>query len=558
MKRQTIVAGATIMMVATILSRLLGWVRDKAIAHFWGSTPHTDAYWAAFMVPDLLYYLLAGGAVSAAVIPVFTAYIHRKEEAEGWRATNTILTLFSLCAIVGIVLIVLFAPYLVAIVAPGFGRTLGPEQVVECAGYVRILAPMVIFTVLSAFASGILQAHRHFTAPAVSWMVYNIGVIGGALAGGLLINQTRGDPAGIKAICVGVLVGAFLLVAVQLPSLIARGFRFRPALDLGHPGVREIIRLFVPYMAGLAFTQISLLLFPTFFGSWFPSGVTSLRYANRLVVLPLGLFGVAISTAVFPTFAERIAAGEIDGFRKTFSATLRGVFFLAVPSAAAILVLAGPMLRLLWRGGEFGESAIAAAEFSLLFYVLSIIGLSGLQIVNRALYSLRDTVTPPLVGVGYTVLIVVLAIALMRTRLQYAAIAAATSVGVTVGMIVLFYFLRRRLAGVRGREIATSFLRITVASVVLAFVAFAVSAWLGRLLGVPTTHFAHSAPVVQQAEAVAPSGTFMTVALQVLASLAAGGVSYLVVLRLLGAPELTTLRELMRRRRAASESSPTA
>jgi putative peptidoglycan lipid II flippase len=550
-KRQTIVAGATNMMVATILSRLLGWARDKGIAHFWGSTPHTDAYWAAFMVPDLLYYLLAGGAVSAAVIPVLTAYIRRKEEAEGWRAINTILTLFSLCAIGGIALIMVFARSLVSLVAPGFAINLGPEQVTECAGYVRILAPMVIFTVLSAFATGILQAHRHFTAPAVSWMVYNVGVIGGALTGGLLINQTRGDPAGIKAVCFGVLVGAFLLVAVQLPSLIARGFRFRPALDLGHPGVREIIRLFLPYMAGLAFTQIALLWFPTFFGSWFPSGVTSLRYANRLVVLPLGLFGVAISTAVFPTLAERIAAGEIDEFRTTFSATLRGVFFLAVPSAAAIFVLAGPMLRLLWRGGEFGESAIAAAEFSLLFYAVSGIGLSGLQIVNRALYSVRDTVSPPLVGVGYTVLTIVLAVVLMRTPLQYAAIAAATSIGVTVGMIVLFECLRRRLGEIRGREITASFLRIALASVVLALVSFAVSAWAGGVLGVPTTHFARSAPVVGQAGTVAATGSFLAVALQVLVSLGAGGVSYLLVLRILGAPEIETFRALLRRRRSA-------
>ncbi|MCJ7821884.1 MAG: MATE family efflux transporter, partial [Armatimonadetes bacterium] len=302
---------------------------------------------------------------------------------------------------------------------------------------------------------------------------------------------------------------------------------------------------------GLAFTQIALLWFPTFFGSWFPSGVTSLRYANRLVVLPLGLFGVAISTAVFPTLAERIAAGEIDEFRKTFSATLRAVFFLAVPSAAAIFVLAGPMLRLLWRGGQFGESAIAAAEFSLLFYAVSIVGLSGLQIVNRALYSVRDTVSPPLVGAGYTVLIIVLAIVLMRTPLQYAAISSATSIGVSVGMVVLFECLRRRLGGIRGREITVSFLRIALASVCLALVSSAVSAWAGGVLGVPTTHFARSAPLVQQAGSVAAAGSFLAVALQVLVSLGAGGVSYLLVLRILGAPEIETFRAVLRRRGSA-------
>ncbi len=118
-------------MVAALLSRLLGWVRDRAIGNFWGNSPHTDAYWAAFMVPDLLYYLLAGGAVGAAVIPVFAGYLRRNEEAESWRAANTILTLFGMCALVGVTLIVLFAPWLVMIVAPGFGKKLGPEQVAE-------------------------------------------------------------------------------------------------------------------------------------------------------------------------------------------------------------------------------------------------------------------------------------------------------------------------------------------------------------------------------------------------------------------------------------------
>jgi len=553
MKRQTIIAGASIMMVAALLSRLLGWVRDRAIGHFWGNTPHTDAYWAAFMVPDLLYYLLAGGAVGAAVIPVFAGYLRRNQEEESWRAANTILTLFGLCALVGVTLIVLFAPWLVMIVAPGFGKKLGPEQVAECAGYVRILAPMVFFTVLSAFFTGILQAHRHFTAPAFAWIVYNFGIIGGAFVGGMLVAKRSGTGAGLLVLCLGVVVGAFLLVAVQLPSMFARGFRYRPSLELNHPGVREVIRLFLPYMAGLAFTQICLLWLPSFFGSWFPGGVTSLRYANRLVVLPLGLFGVAISTAVFPTLADRIDAGEIGEFRRTFSATLRAVFVLSIPCAAGLFVLAGPVLRLLWKGGEFGEAAVAAAEFSLLYYVAALIGLSGLQIVNRALYSLKDTRTPPLVGIGYTLIIVALAIGLMRTRLQYASIAAATSIGVTIGMVVLFEALRRRLGAIDGRAILVSFLRVGAASVVLAGVCYAVSRWMGGTLGVPVTRFASSAPLVEGAHQAVAAGSFGAVAVQVLASIAAGGVSYVVVLYLLGAPELSSFLEVLRRRRTAGD-----
>jgi len=509
------------------------------------------------MVPDLLYYLLAGGALGAAVIPVFAGLLRRHDDQDSWRAANTLITLFGILSAAGILLIIVFAPFLVTVVAPGFGKQLGADMVAECAGYVRILAPMVFFTVLSALFTGILQSHRHFTAPAAAWLVYNLGIIGAAFVGGLAVNRGPGDPAGIKVLALGVIVGAALLVAVQIPALLARGFRYRPCLELRLPAVREVIRLFLPYMAGLAFTQICLLWLPSFFGSYFPQGVTSLRYANRLVVLPLGVFGVAISTAAFPALAERIAAGQLAEFRRTFSAAMRAVFALAVPSAAALIVLAGPIIRLLWRSGQFTETAVHASSFSLVFYSVALIGLSGLQILNRAFYSLKDVRVPPLVGIGYTLFIITLAIALMRTRLQYAAIAAATSVGVTIGLLVMFHLLRRRLGGADGRAISISLLRVLVASVVLAAVSFLVSRWLGGWLGVPVTHFSTTAPPVDAAShAAAAVGSFGAVAVQVLVSLAAGGVSYLVVLRLLGAPELAAFRDLLRRRRTAAQADP--
>jgi putative peptidoglycan lipid II flippase len=548
-KRQTIVAGASIMMVASLLSRLLGWVRDRAIGHFWGSTSHTDAFWAAFNVPDLLYYLLAGGALGAAVIPVFSGYLRRSEDEESWYAANTIVTLLVLLAGTGILAIIIFAPALVLVVAPGFARR-DPAAAAECAGYVRIIAPMVIFTVLSALFTGILQSHRHFTAPAAAWLVYNVGIIAGAFAGGLWAQRHYGQVAGLRVVALGVLAGAVLLVLVQVPSMWARGFRFRPALDLKHPAVREVIRLFLPYMAGLAFTQICLLLLPILFGSYFPQGVTSLRYANRLVVLPLGVFGVAISTAAFPALAARIDAGEIAEFRSTFSASLRAIFFLSVPSAAALVVLAGPILRLLWRSGAFNETAVDAATFSLLFYAAALIGLSGLQVVNRAFYSLRDVRTPPLVGIGYTIIIVVLAIGLMRTRLQYAAIAAATSVGVNAGFLVMFECLRRRLGGVEGRAILSSFLRVAVASAALAAVSLLVARWCGHWLQVPVTRFVASAPPVDAVkETAVTAASFSRVAAQVITSMTAGSAAYLAALRLLGAPELESFRQVLRRRR---------
>ena len=557
-KRQTILAGAGIMMVASLLSRVLGLVRDKAIGHFWGRGLHTDAYWAAFNGPDLLYFLLAGGALSAAIVPVFTGYLQRKEEGESWKVANTLLTLLLGLAAVGVLVIEIFARQLVLLIAPGFAAR--PAQAAECAHFVRLLAPMVIFTVTSALSTGILQAHRHFTAPALAWPVFNFGVIGGAFVGGLMVNRHPADPAGLVMPAVGVVIGALLLVVVQIPALLARGYRFRLGADFSHPGVQEALRLFLPYMAGLAFTQICLLWLPGFFGSYFAEGgVTSLRYANRLVVLPLGLFGIAISTAVFPAMAERIAAGEIAEFRTLFSGTLRAVFFLSVPCAVGLLVLAGPIVRLLWRGGQFRENDVAASTFCLVLYALSLIGLSGLQITNRAFYSMKDRRVPPLVGIGYTVVIVLLAVGLMQTRLQYAAIAAATSVGTIVGLLVMFELLRRRLGGIDGRGITLSFLRISAASLALGVVAWWVSARTGSLLRVPATPFTLTAPsVAGGGAALAATASIGHVAIQVLLSMAAGLAAYLLVLFALRAPELSDVRAALRQRRARSAETVNA
>jgi len=545
------------MAVAALLSRILGWVRDWSIGRFWGTTGHTDTFWAAFGVPDVLYYMLAGGALGAALIPVFSGYLVRREEQESWRVANSLVTLFGLCAVVGILAIIAFAAPLVSVVAPGFVAKRSPAAVAECASYVRLLAPMVFFTVLSALFTAVLQSHRHFTAPAMAWLVYNFGIIGGAyVGGGWIARRHHSDVLGLKVLCAGVVVGAILLVAVQIPSLLARGFRYRPSLDLGHPGVRETIRLFVPYVIGLAFPQICLLWLPNFFGSYFQEGaVSSLRYANRLVVLPLGLFGVAISTAAFPVMAERIAAGEVGEFRKLCSGTLRAVFFFSVPSAAALLVLAGPILRLLWRSGKLGEAGIAMAEFSLLYFSFSLIGLSGLNILNRAFYSLKDARTPPLVSIAWAAVTALGGVVLIITGspLKYAGSAAAMSVGSTLGMVAMFELLRRRLGGIDGKTIAYSFVRIVIASAAAAVGAYWVSAWLGQRLGVPVTHFAVIAPDV--AGLPLAHGSKLGVVIQVLASLGFGAVAYLAVLRLLGAPELDSIGRAVRDRRRAKAAA---
>jgi len=524
------------MMLATVASRLLGWARDRSIGHYFGSTPHTDAYWAAFGVPDLLYYLLAGGALSAALIPVMTGYLVRGEDEQGWRVVNTLATLLVVLVAVGVAVIMAFAPYLVWVTAPGFRAH--PAQFAECVLYTRVMAAMVFFTALSALSSGVLQSFRHFTAPSLAWLVYNVGIIFGIIV--------LSPSLGIVGMCLGVLLGAAAMVAVQVPALVRRGYRFRPNLDLRQEGVRTVGRLFFPVMAGLALTQIGLLWLPGFFGSFFAEGVTNLRYANRLVILPLGMFAVAISTAAFPALAAQVAEGRTEQFRRTLADSLRAILVLAMPSAVVLAVLAEPLLRLLWQSGQFGDRALQAASFALVFYSAGLVGLSLLQVINRGFYSLRDMVTPLKVGFLYVTLNVLVVVALMRTPLQYGAVALGLTVSVTAGCLVLLGLLSRRLGGVHGRELLAAFARILVASAALGATAWVVSAALGHALGVPTTHFRLAAPT---GGAAGPSAVSrLHVLIQAGGALAAGGLAYLAALWALRAPELATVMGAMRSR----------
>jgi len=546
--KQSVVRGVGIMMAATIVSRLLGYVRDYLIGSTFGTTGHTDAFWAAFGVPDLLYYLLAGGALGAAFIPVLTDYLTQGDDAEAWRVADTIATVILIASALGVAVIEIFAPSLVFVVVPGL--RLKPQIYGECVFFVRIMAPMVFGTTLSALSSAILQSYRHFTAPAVAWLIYNIGIIFGAVV--IVPHLHSADPRQrMVGLCVGVLIGAFLMVAAQLPALIRRGLRYRPRLDLGHPGVRLAAAMFIPIMAGLAVSQLSLLWFPYFFGSFFSGHqagvITVIRYASRLIILPLGLFGVTISTAVFPALAERATLQQLDGVRSGCRDAIRAVSVMAIPSSIGLFVLAGPIIRLLWRGGEFGPAGVAASGFVLLFYAPGLMGLAAMQVVNRGFYAVKDRWTPPAIGVGYVALSVVLTLYLMRLPVGYGAIGLAASVAWLVGFGVSLPLLRRRLGGMGLRGLVASLARILLASLVMGVVVWYVSHRLGIVLRVPATEFRWIAPdmdAIRRADAAGllPHISRFKTLVQVVLAMAAGAIAYVAALAALRAPELQVVR----------------
>ena len=483
-KASTVVKGALIISAGTLLSRLLGLVRENQLLNRFGDSDVTGAYNVAFMVPDLLYYLLAGGALSAAFIPIFSSYLAKGQTEDANKTGSTIANLMMLALIVGVTIELIFAPQIVRLVGRGFDPS-DPAMLPVfnlTVGLTRVMCVMVLFTALSGMLTGILNSFHHFLAPTLVWNTYNLGIIFGITVlsripwkDGFLGLHTPDGQLGIFGVAFGVLLGAISMVLFQLPFVFRHGFRYSPIIDLAHGGVRSVLKLFAPVMVGMSLTQLNLQTIPLFLGTYLGTpAVTDIRAANRIVMLPLGLFAVAIATAAFPRLSQQMATGETSGFRMTISKVIKAILLLSVPSSMAMFILAEPITYLLWGGGEFGQNGVQASAVALVFFAWGLLGIGIMQAISRAFFSLRDTLTPVIVGVAMVVTNIPLGMYLaMRTPLQYGGVAVATTVTTTISAVILIELLRRRLGGIGGRSIATMTAKILLASVLMGAVIYA-------------------------------------------------------------------------------------
>ncbi|NIM04988.1 MAG: murein biosynthesis integral membrane protein MurJ [Armatimonadetes bacterium] len=479
MSKSVVAKGAAILMVAMVASRLLGYVREKAIAHYFGDNWWTDAFVSAFNVPDLIYYLLAGGALGAAFIPIFREYLARDDAEGGHRVASSLLNLMLLALLAAGLLAVIFAPALVRVIARGYTPGIDPRYELTIS-LTRVLMPQVVIMGISAIFTAMLQSHDHFTWPAIGWCVYNLGIITGAV---FLAGLIGGPPEKqVYGLVFGVLLGAVLIVLIQLPTLRSKGFRWRLTVSLSDPDVRRVLRAWLPVMLALAFSQINLLALPQWLGTYFGDGmVLSVRLAQRLILVPFSLFGVSIATAAFPTMSTLAFSGHLQEMRRTFSRSLSSILFFTLPSAAGLMVLALPVTRLLWKSGEYSEAATAANASMLMFFAIGLAALCALQVINRAFFALREVSTPMKVGAAVFIINLLLCVLLMRTSLTYRGIALGTSIGFCINALILFELLRRRMEGIGGRAIADSFIRSLGAALLMAVVVAVVAGAVDRL-----------------------------------------------------------------------------
>ncbi len=446
-----VIKAAGVVGLGTFLSRILGLVRLQVIAYTFGYSAITDAFWIGFTLPNLLRSLLAEGALSTAFIPVFSEWLAKKGEKEAKRLANNVLNILMLLLVVVVGLGIFFAPWYVPYLAFGFRKI--PSQLGLAIKLTQVMFPFLFFISLAALAMAFLNCKGHFATPAFAPLLFSVAVILSAL---FLTPQF-----GIYSLAIGVVVGGGLQLLFQIPSLIQRGFGYCPALSFKDPGIRKIGKLIVPATVGGITLQFNVLINRVFASTLVPGSISALLYAMRLIQFPLGLFAIALSTAIFPTLSSLAAKKRVGELREMVSLGVRMVLFVLVPSSVGLIIIRGPLISLLFQHGAFlAEDTVMTAE-ALVYYSLGLFAMGEVMVLTRAFYSLQDVFTPVKISILILILNVLLNF-LLISPLKHSGLALATSLSMFTNGAILLVLLRRKLKRIEGRKILNSFLKISL------------------------------------------------------------------------------------------------
>jgi len=467
-QRQIARAAGTVM-AAFVLSNLVGLLRQVLISRAFGTGSALDAFYVAQRLPDILFNLVAGGALASAFIPTFTGFLMREDDEGAWRLASGVMNLVFIILCATSLLAALFAPLLVSgLLGPGFAS--GQQALTVALLRILLLSP-VIFGI-SGLLMGILNAHQHFIFPALAPTFYWLGMIFGLVA--------WSPTMGIYGLAWGAVLGAGLHLIVQLPGLRGLKARYRLELGLRNPAVQEVIQLMGPRLLGVGAVQLNFLVSSSLASFMIGGSVAALNYAWQIFTMPQVIIAQGISIAALPTFSAMVARGEMAQMRASLADTLRGILFLALPATVGLFILRTPIIALLFQRQSFDAESTALVAWALAFYTLGLASHSVVEIVSRAYYALRDTRTPVFIGaaaMGLNIgLSFVFAALFTRAGWQpHGGLALANTVATTLEMIGLGWIMRRRLAGLDFARLWEGVWRAALASAVMGV---ALALWL--------------------------------------------------------------------------------
>ena len=459
--------------IATLTSRILGLARDQVLAAFFGAGNDMDAFVVAFRVPNLVRDLFAEGAMSAAFVPTFTRELSLKGKTEAWRLGNNVVN--GLLIVTGALVVagIVFARPLVALYAGDFARV--PGKLELTVQLTRLLLPFLTMVAVAAAAMGMLNSLHHYFVPALSPAMFNVATIVGVVALTPLMPRAGLPP--IMAVAISALAGGLGQAAIQWPPLRREGFRYRAIFEPRDAALRRILVLMGPGTIGLAATQVNLFVNTLLATSQGTGAASWLTYAFRLMYLPIGLFGASIGTAVLPAVSRHAAAGDAEAIRRTVSRGLALMLVLNVPATLGLVVLAGPIVQLLFERGRFLPADTAATASALRLYAVGLAGYSAVRIASPTFYAIGESRVPAAVSAAAIVVNVAASVLLVRT-IGFAGLALGTSLAAIANAALLLWLLRRRLGGLDARRLLSTLAKIAASAVVMAIAA----AWIQRAM----------------------------------------------------------------------------
>ena len=459
--------------IATLTSRILGLARDQVLAAFFGAGNDMDAFVVAFRVPNLVRDLFAEGAMSAAFVPTFTRELSLKGKTEAWRLGNNVVN--GLLIVTGALVVagIVFARPLVALYAGDFARV--PGKLELTVQLTRLLLPFLTMVAVAAAAMGMLNSLHHYFVPALSPAMFNVATIVGVVALTPLMPRAGLPP--IMAVAISALAGGLGQAAIQWPPLRREGFRYRAIFEPRDAALRRILVLMGPGTIGLAATQVNLFVNTLLATSQGTGAASWLTYAFRLMYLPIGLFGASIGTAVLPAVSRHAAAGDAEAIRRTVSRGLALMLVLNVPATLGLVVLAGPIVQLLFERGRFLPADTAATASALRLYAVGLAGYSAVRIASPTFYAIGESRVPAAVSAAAIVVNVAASVLLVRT-VGFAGLALGTSLAAIANAALLLWLLRRRLGGLDARRLLSTLAKIAASAVVMAIAA----AWIQRAM----------------------------------------------------------------------------
>ena len=445
-----IARAASTVMVAFTLSQIAGLVRQVLATRAFGTSGPMDAFNYAIVFPNLLFNLLAGGALASAFVPTFTAFLVKEDQHSAWKLASAIINLIVLTLTTLSFISFLFAPQIARLLAHGAT----PDQQLLTAQILRILLITSTIFGASGLLSGILNAHQRFWLPSLASAIYWVGIIFGLI---FFVPSL-----GIFGLAWGVVLGACLHLCIQLPDLFRLPNRqYTPTLGIGNPSVREVVVLMGPRLISVATLYINFVV-TTIIASGLPTGsISAINYAFPIMTVPLVVIGSGIGIATLPTFSAQVARGEMSELRNSLTAALRGVTLLALPASLGLILLRQPLVSLFQRG-NFTLLSTDMTAWALLWYTVGLIFHCVLEILVRAFFSLRDTKTPAFVSAGAMGLNIIFCIGFTAWFskigwMPLGGLALAISLSTAIETTTLFFLLRKRLKGIQGPELSRGF-----------------------------------------------------------------------------------------------------